>query len=178
MKKKILYSGVIALFLLSAFTSVYFVGWRVKGDDYTVKFSTKGASGTLMGLKGTIEFDSLNLANSAFDVTVDVTTISTGMRLKNRHALAADFLDAERHPTIRFASSTVTPTEKGFVANGNLTIKGISRSIAIPFTFDGSGEEGVFRGQFELNRSDYNLEKKRIGEVIAVELVVPVVKQH
>jgi hypothetical protein len=38
------------------------------------------------------------------------------------------------------------------------------------------GDEGVFRGQFELNRSDYNLEKKRIGEVIAVGLVVPVIK--
>lgn len=178
MKKKILYSGAIGLFLLSAFTSVYFVGWRVKEDDYAVKFSTKGASGTLMGLKGTIEFNRLNLANSAFDVTVDVSTISTGMGLKNKHALAAGFLDAERYPTIRFASSTVTPTEEGFVANGNLTIKGVSRLIAIPFTFDGSGQEGVFRGQFKLNRSDYNLKKRRIGEVIAVELVVPVVKQQ
>jgi len=105
-----------------------------------------------------------------------VNTISTGIGLKNRHAMAADFLDAEKYPTIRFASNTVTPTEKGFVANGNLTIKDVTREIAIPFTFDGAGDEGVFRGQFELNRSDYNLEKKRIGEVIAIELVVPVIK--
>lgn len=178
MKKKILYSGAICLLLLSAFTSAYFVGWQVKEDDYVVKFSAKGASGTLKGLKGTIEFDSLNLADSKFDVTVEVNTISTGMGLKNRHALAADFLDAERYPTIRFASHTVTPMENGFVANGNLTIKDVTRKIAIPFAFDGSGDEGVFRGNFELNRSDYNLEKKRIGEVIAVELVVPVVKQQ
>lgn len=176
MKKKILYSGAICLLLFSAFTSAYFVGWQVKEDDYTVKFSTKGASGTLKGLKGTIDFDSVNLANSKFDVTVDVNTISTGIGLKNRHAMAADFLDAEKYPTIRFASNTVTPTEKGFVANGNLTIKDVTREIAIPFTFDGSGDKGVFRGEFELNRTDYHLEKKRIGEVIAVELVVPVVK--
>ncbi|HWK59070.1 MAG TPA: YceI family protein [Parapedobacter sp.] len=177
MKKKILYSGMVCLLLLSAFTSAYFVGWQVKEGDYAVKFSTKGASGTLKGLKGTIEFNRLDLANSKFDVTVDVNTISTGLGLKNRHAKAADFLDAEKYPTIRFASHTVTPTENGFVANGNLTIKDVTREIAIPFTFDGSGDEGVFRGRFELKRTDYHLEKKRIGEVIAVELVVPVSKQ-
>src|SRR5690606_3626124 len=124
-----------------------------------------------------IEFDRLDLANSKFDVTVDVNTINTGLGLKNRHAKAEDFLDAEKYPTIRFASNTVTPTEDGFVANGNLTIKDVTREIAIPFTVDGSGDEGIFRGQFELKRTDYHLEKKRIGEVIAVELVVPVSKQ-
>ncbi|WP_353196919.1 YceI family protein [Parapedobacter defluvii] len=178
MKKKILYSGALYLLLLSAFTSAYLVGWQVKEDDYAVRFSTKGASGTLKGLKGTIEFDSANLANSKLDVTVDVNTISTGIGLKNKHALAADFLNGEKYPTIRFASNTVTPSESGFVANGSLTIKDVTREIAIPFTFDGAGDEGVFRGQFELNRSDYNLEKSRIGEVIAVELVVPVTKKQ
>lgn len=157
MKKKILYSGIVCVWLLSAFTSAYFIGWQVKGDDYTVKFSTEGASGTLKGLKGTIEFDCLDLANSKFDVTVDVNTISTGIGLKNKHAKAADFLDAEKYPTIRFTSNAVTPTENGFVANGNLTIKDVTREISIPFTFDGSGDEGVFRGNFELNRTDYHL---------------------
>lgn len=177
MRKKFLYSGVCCLFLLFAFTSAYWIGWLVKDGAYAVKFSTKGVSGTLKGLKGTIVFDALHVADSKFDVTVDVNTISTGIGLRNRHALAADFLNGEKYPTIRFASTKVAPAGNGFVATGNLTIKDVTREVVIPFTFDGTGDEGVFRGHFEVNRTDYHLEKKRVGEVIAVELVVPVSKR-
>ncbi|SEK19538.1 Polyisoprenoid-binding protein YceI [Parapedobacter koreensis] len=131
----------------------------------------------MKGLKGTIDFDRTDLQNSRFDVTVDVNTISTGLGLKNRHAKAEDFLDAEQYPTIRFASSKITPSNDGFIAQGTLTIKNVSKEMTIPFTFDDTGSEGVFRGNFKLNRKDYNLEKNRIGEVIDVELVVPVIKR-
>jgi len=176
MKRIACLSGLILALSLSAFTAAYLTAWQVKEADYDIKFSTKGASGTLTGLKGTINFDTADLANSRFDVTVDVNTINTGLGLKNKHAKAENFLDAEKYPTIRFASSTITPSSDGFVATGMLTIKDVSREVTIPFTFDDKGDEGVFRGAFELNRKDYNLEKNRIGEIIQVELVVPVNK--
>lgn len=177
MKKAFFVSGLILVVLLSAFTTVYLSNWQVKEDEYAIKFRTKGVSGTLSGLQGVIEFDTADLKNSRFDVTVDVNTIKTGLWLRNRHAKAADFLDAERYPTIRFASSAISPTANGFMASGTLTIKGVSKDMTIPFTFDNAGGEGVFRGNFELNRKDYNLEKKRVGEIIQVELVVPVSKR-
>lgn len=174
MKRIALITGFIVMLSLSAFTAVYLTSWQVKENDYSVKFSTKGASGTLSGLKGTIAFDLTDLANSRFDVTVDVNTIDTGIGLKDKHAKAENFLDADNYPTIRFASSTITPSDGGFVATGQLTIKDVSKEVTIPFTFDEQGDEGVFRGTFELNRKDYNLEKNKIGEIIQVELVVPV----
>lgn len=177
MKKAILYSVTGCLVMLLAFTSAYVIGWQIRDDDYTVKFSTKGASGTLKGLKGTIDFDKDDLATVRFDVTVDVNTINTGLGLKNRHAMAEDFLDAERYPTIRFASTDIKPSANGFVANGQLTIKDVSKAVTIPFRFEEVGAEAVFRGNFTLNRKDYNLEKKRVGETIDVELVVPVTKR-
>lgn len=176
MKRIIYLSGLILVLSLSAFTAAYFTVWQVKEADYAIKFSSKGASGTLTGLKGTLNFDKADLANSRFDVTVDVNTINTGLGLKNKHAKAENFLDAEKYPTIRFASSAIAPSSNGFAATGTLTIKDISREITIPFIFDDNGDEGVFRGTFELNRKDYNLEKNRVGEVIQVELVVPVSK--
>ncbi len=165
------------MLLVLAFTTAYVVGWQVNEDDYAIKFSTKGASGTIKGLKGTIDFDRNDLARARFDVTVDVHTINTGLGLKNRHAKAEDFLDADRYPTIRFVSTAIKPSGTGFLADGQLTIKGVSRPVSIPFTFEGSEAEGSFRGEFSVNRKDYNLEKKRIGETIDVELVVPVTKR-
>src|SRR5690606_28340669 len=110
MKRIAFISGFILVLSLSAFTAVYLLPWQVKENDYSIKFSTKGASGTLTGLKGTIDFDLANLANSRFDVTVDVNTIDTGLGLKDKHAKAENFLDVENYPTIRFASSTITPS--------------------------------------------------------------------
>ncbi len=177
MKRIAILSGLILVLSLSAFTAVYLSEWQAKENDYVIKFNTKGASGTLKGLKGTIDFDQTDLKNSRFDVTVDVNTINTGLGLKNKHAKAENFLDAEKYPTIRFTTSTITPSVDGFTASGMLTIKDISKEVTIPFTFDDKGNEGVFRGMFELNRKDYHLEKNRIGEVIQVELVVPVSKR-
>lgn len=174
MKRIALISGTILMLSLSAFTAVYLSPWQVKENEYSVKFSTKGASGTLSGLKGIIDFDLVDLTKSRFDVTVDVNTIDTGIGLKNKHAKAENFLDAENYPTIRFASSTITPSDDGFVATGQLTIKDVSKEVTIPFTFDDQGNEGVFRGAFELNRKDYHLEKNKVGEIIQIELVVPV----
>lgn len=177
MKRTIMLSSLVFTLLLSAFTVVYLSDWQVKEDDYAVKFKTKGASGTFKGLKGTINFDKANPEKSHFDVTVDVNTIGTGIGLKNRHAKNEDFFNAEKYPTIRFTSAKIVPSGNGFLASGTLTIKDVSKEVTIPFTFEDAGNEGVFRGGFELNRKDYNLEKNRVGEVVKVELVVPVNKR-
>lgn len=159
-----------------AFTLINSVNWKVKEKDYTIEFSTSGAKGIIKGLKGTIDFDKSNPTSSSFDVTVDVNSLNTGNGLKNRHAKGESFLNAVKYPVIRFTASEIAQSSTGFIAKGKLTIKGISRDLTIPFTFDTSGNEGVFKGTFEFNRKDYELERFGIGEIITVKLSIPVNK--
>ncbi len=169
---------VLAAMLLagSAFTAINATSWQVKEDSYSVKFDTKGASGIMKGFKGTINFDANNLPQSNFDVSVDVNTINTGNGMKNRHAKGEDFFNAEKYPYIQFTSSKMEKTATGFIATGKLKIKETVKDVSIPFTFAGAGNEGTFKGNFEINRTDFKLERRGVGETVAIELVIPVKK--
>ncbi|MCD8538343.1 MAG: YceI family protein [Leadbetterella sp.] len=169
MKKTILLflAGVLTL-SAATFASLW------KPADYTIKFSTSKASGTIGGLEGVIDFE--DPATSRFDVTVDLSTLDMGLGLKTKHAKQENFFDAEKYPTIRFRSSEITRQGAQYLTKGELTIKGISRPVSIPFTFTKTGSEGLFNGSFEVNRKDFNLERKGVGEVVKVELNIPVNK--
>jgi polyisoprenoid-binding protein YceI len=168
---------VAAVILVSsAFTVINAVSWQVNDDSYAVKFDTKGASGIIKGLKGTIIFDKANLAQSGFDVTVDVNTLSTGNGMKNHHAKGEDFFNAEKYPLIHFVSSKIEKSAAGYQVTGKLTIKETTKDISIPFTFEGTGNDGTFTGNFDINRTDYGLIRNGVGEVVKIELVIPVKK--
>lgn len=145
-----------------------------KPADYSIQFSTRGGSGTIGGLKGAIDFDEGNPSASRFDMTVDLSTLDMGLGLKTKHAKQENFFHAEKYPVIRFKSSEITRQGAQYLTRGELTIKGITRPVSIPFTFTRNGNEGQFRGTFEVNRKDFNLERKGVGEVVKVELNIPV----
>ena len=171
-KQLILFFGILLLCI--SFTSIVLPDWKIENDANSITFKTKGAKGNFRGLKGTIHFDTTKLAVSKFDVTVDVKTIDMGIGMKNKHALAEDFFDAEHYPEIHFTSSNVTKSDAAFIVTGFLTIKNISKEISFPFIFDQNSRYGVFKGAFEINRIDFNLAKKGVGELVEIELNVPV----
>jgi len=175
--KKILLILLPILTIISAFTSVMLTDWRIDDENYVITFKTKGVKGGFKGLKGGIHFLENDLSQSKFDVTVDVNTISTGIGMKNKHALAEDFFDAGHYPTIHFVSSAVIRSDTSFVVKGYLTMKDVTHEISFPFTFKKEEEKGIFKSEFEINRKDYNLDKKGIGEIIQIKLNVPVKQQ-
>jgi polyisoprenoid-binding protein YceI len=156
--------------------SLFFVtpSWTPK--DYTISFATKNAKGSIAGLKGTIEFDPATPEQAKFDVTVDLNTLDMGIGLKTKHAKQENFFNAEKYPTIHFVSERIQKTENTYLAEGTLTIKDITQKVSIPFTFSGTEKDGLFHGKFTVNRSDFRLEKKNVGEKVDVEINLPVVK--
>jgi polyisoprenoid-binding protein YceI len=176
MKNKILLITAITFLVCSAFTLFMAINWQIKEKEYAIKFDTRGATGTMTGLKGSINFDEKNLNQSGFDVSIDVNSINTGGSLKNKHALAEGFFNGEKYPLIKFQSIKIEKTASAYQVVGNLTIKQTTKNISIPFTFENYGNEGKFKGNFTINRSDYNLNKWGVGEVVKIELVIPVKK--
>jgi len=174
MKKLVYPIAAVALIIASAFTVVKSVDWKI-ADNYTVKFSGGDPSGEFRGLKGTVSFDANDLANSKFDVSIDVATINTGNGMKNTHAKSAMWFDAEKYPTIKFTSSAITKAASGYEAKGTLDMHGVQKEITIPFTFDNN----VFAGSIEVNRLDYNVnvaEPNHGAAKFKVDINVPVTK--
>ncbi|WP_223652614.1 YceI family protein [Hymenobacter psoromatis] len=155
-------------------------GWAIS-PDYAVHFSGGKAEGTFSGLAGTVNFDPADPAQAALDVRVEAATISTGNKLKDKHARGDSWFDVEKYPTIRFASTTIARRGDAYVATGRLTLHGVTRPVVIPFHFaPGAAGRGVFSGQFTVNRHDYGIEGNflgfSVGDEFAVELRVPVAR--
>jgi polyisoprenoid-binding protein YceI len=95
-KKKNIYP-ITALLVIaaSAFVVIQTQNWKI-GDDYSIKFSGNNVSGIFKGLKGTVSFDDANLAESKFDVSIDVATINTGNGMKNTVGVFASGFEINR----------------------------------------------------------------------------------
>src|SRR5689334_7577370 len=102
--------------LLFAFASALLISFTVLDlkpvdTDGSVTFTTKNfgvnTKGEFKGLKGTIRWDSANLANSSFNVSVDVNTINTGIDMRDNDLKKETYFNAEKYPTINFVSTVV-----------------------------------------------------------------------
>jgi polyisoprenoid-binding protein YceI len=174
MKKFIFPFATFMLIIGSAFTSFNSQDWKI-ADNYSVKFDGGDPSGEFSGLKGVISFDPNDLTNSKIDATIEVASINTGNGMKNTHAKSEKWFDAEKYPTIRFSSSSITKSASGYEAKGMLTMHGVQKEVTIPFTF----EENIFKGSFTVNRLDYNVntaEPDHGGKIFKVDISVPVTK--
>lgn len=171
--------GIMRLAVLLTFLFMLSVAWATDyrpADDYAIQFATEKAEGNFKGLEGTIRFTPDDLNSSSFNVWVDASTINTGNKKKDKHALGESWLDVEKHPKISFVSSDFQKTATGYSVTGQLSIRGVSKQVSIPFTFEGN----VFKGSTTVLREDYGIEGPflfggLVGDEIAVRLRVPVV---
>lgn len=159
--------------------------WTADAARAKVLFSVKGpwpfgtVHGSFSGFKATIRFDESDLAGSAISASVDAKTVSTGISLRNRDLRSKEeWLDTDKYPVISYKSTKIEKASAGYKAVGELTLKGATRQVEIPFTFAASGNSGVFKGAFTINREDYKVGKPggSVANTINIELEVPVTK--
>ena len=120
--------------------------------------------GAFNEFEGTGTLDGTNPANSRVQVTIDAASIDTRNAQRDEHLRGNDFLAMQEYPKITFASTGVRQAgETTFEVTGDLTIKGVTQSITIPFEFEGAakdpfGNERVgFEGSVAINRKDYGV---------------------
>lgn len=147
-------------------------------DDYVIHFDGSGAEGTFRGLQGTIVFDPDDLAGSRMDVTVDASSIETGNSTKDAHARGQKWFHVDRYPEITYVADEFRKTGDGFVAEGTLTLRGVSKQKPLPFTFEPTPEGGIFTGRMTVDREAFGIEGPwlafTVGDDFEVELRVPV----
>ena len=170
-------SFVIALSIIgfSAFTYLN-SHWEIN-PNYAIKFSGKRATGTFTGLKGTVDFDPVNLSTAKINVVVDATTINTGNKKKDEDAKSEGWFNVAQFPIIEFTSSAFTKQADKFSVHGTLELHGVKKEVDIPFTF----VNNTFAGTFKINRKDYNIKGSGlsflVGSEYEINLNVPVTKK-
>ncbi|CAN5813344.1 YceI family protein [soil metagenome] len=129
----------------------------------SVKFSIKNlgitVNGIFTGIKGEIIFDPLNPNNATFNLSVNAATVNTGINLRDSHLKKEDYFNVNKFPLITFLSTKVSASDKDdiFIINGNITIKGVTKSISFPFRIVSQQSGYLFKGAFKLNRRDFHV---------------------
>ena len=111
--------------------------WKVDPDHSAAHFSIRHmmiaqVRGMFPAVTGTIDFDKDK--PTAFDITIDVNSINTGVEARDAHLKSGDFFAAEIHPNMTFKSSHVFPADNGYSVDGTLTIKGTSHDVRLTLT--------------------------------------------
>lgn len=144
--------------------------WNVDADHSSVEFSIKHLFSNVTGrfgkFEGDLKFDPNNLKGSSADFTIYVKSINTHNDKRDSHLKSDDFFDAEKHPTIIFKSKKFFSNGKdSYVLHGDLTIKGITKQVAINFNVEGVMDspwvEGVeimgITGTTTIDRGDFEV---------------------
>lgn len=83
---------------------------------------------------GTVVFDAAAKTGSV-DITIDVTSIETGVPVFNKHIQGEGFLDTAKFPTATFKSTKVVfEGDKPSAVEGNLTINGVTKPVTLKVT--------------------------------------------
>lgn len=114
--------------------------------------------------EGTAVVDGSDLAASKVNVTIQTASIDTYNEQRDAHLRSNDFLAMDEYPRITFTSTRIEPTgPMSFDLTGDLSIKDVTRSITIPFEFQGAAidpfgnQRAGFEGSVTINRKDFGV---------------------
>ncbi len=119
--------------------------------------------GQFTDFSGTAHIDTANPAASSVTVTIKGESIDTGNADRDGHLRSGDFFENDAHPDITFVSTNVERDGDDWIVTGDLTIKGVTKSVTIPFEFTGSAQDPFgnvrvgFEGATTVNRSDWGI---------------------
>lgn len=178
--KKIVLSFVFALVSMFTFAQTT---WSVDPMHSSVNFNIKhmGISfvqGRFDKFEGSVVTPGANLDRAQFNFSVNTQSINTGVEMRDKHLISADFFDAEKFPEIKFDGVSIMAKNNSYTLKGRLTIKDVTKDISIPVTFGGiaknqQGKEiAGLQAKFTVNRLDYNIKYDPTGAGIAKDVEV------
>ena len=142
--------------------------WTLDPAHSAVTFSAKHMMlTTVRGAMAIRDFDldfrPDDLPASSVRVSLDVASIDTGQEGRDQHLRSADFLEADVHPTIDFASTRIERSGDEYAIHGDLTIRGVTRPVILAAEYAGTvpnlqgGQRAAFSATTKLNREDFGL---------------------
>ena len=131
--------------------------WTVDKATSSIRFSSSfnGApfSGAFSRWDADIHFDPANLPGSSVTATVDVASASTGDADRDQALPSDKFFSAAKFPRATFAAHAFKALGGNhYQAVGQLSLRGVSRPLALPFTLVITGAQARMNCETTLDR--------------------------
>lgn len=168
--------------------------WNIDPSHSTVGFVARHlviskVRGSFRSFSGAITIGEQPLESSV-TASIDMASVDTADENRDGHVKSEDFFDVAKFPTMTFTSTKVTQDGDDFEVIGDLTIKGVTRSVVLDLEFNGTsqdpwgGTRAGFSAETEINRKDFGLEWNvvmetggvLVGEKIKIELDIQAVR--
>src|ERR1700683_3382410 len=143
--------------------------WEIDSSHSSVHFSVRHlviarVRGTFARWSGTVQVPDGDFSQATVSVTIDASSIHTGVDQRDAHLKSPDFFDVAQYPALRFVGRRV---ERGSEAEidviGDLTIKGTTREVVLRVEQHGQAKDpwgnvrAAFTAKTSIDRKDFRL---------------------
>ena len=148
---------------------------------FTVRHLMSKVRGQFEKFEGTLTTGA-TLADTSAEATIDLNSVNTRDAQRDGHLRSADFFDVANHGAMTFRSTSFN----GSTATGDLTIKGVTRSVELDVEFLGAdvdpyGNQKIgFEATTEISRKDFGVDfnvpldggKLLVGDKVSIVLSI------
>jgi polyisoprenoid-binding protein YceI len=171
--------------------------WDLDAGHSRVGFSVRhmmvsNLHGKFTKFTGTLALDDKDITKSTVNVDIETASIDTSEPKRDEHLRSGEFFDAAKFPKLTFKSTKIDKSGDKLLVTGDLTIKGVKKSVVLtveevtPEVKDAFG--GIRKGAkatTKINRKDFGLTWNKaleaggvaVGEDISVQLDLELVKK-
>ena len=186
LKQSIQLFSLLIGFLFISTTTFAQSTWKVDPAHAKVTFSTihntiSDIEGLFNSFQSNVTATKADFSDAVFELSVDVNSIDTEIKMRDDHLKSADFFDVENHPEMTFKSTSVEKTkdQNRYKLKGNLTMHGVTKAVTMDLWYRGtitdaqSGNEiAGFQITGVLNRSDFGIGPKFPEALISNEVLI------
>jgi polyisoprenoid-binding protein YceI len=134
MKRLVLVTGILALAapLALAQTSTWIPDKAHSEVDFSIlHMSLANVRGRLGNIGGQIVLNDADITKSTVSVTIDMTTVDTGVAPRDADLKSDHFFNVAQFPTTTFVSTGVAKNGTGLTVSGNLTLHGVTKPVTL-----------------------------------------------
>jgi len=156
--------------------------WTVDPASSSVSFTARQMNTPVRGqfprFAAEIRFAPDDLAGSGAEVVIDVAGATTGNPAVDAELRREAWFHAEAHPQARFAVARLTRTEgpAAYLAEGSLTLRGVTRPVSLPLAIAIEGATARATGEVRVSRTAFGVGQGQWSGtgVVADEVVIAV----
>jgi polyisoprenoid-binding protein YceI len=167
--------------------------WKADSAHSDVEFSLKhlgisNVRGRLGKVEATIVYDEKDITKSTVNATIDVSGLDTGNSSRDNDIKSDSYFSVEKFPSATFVSTSVAKGGSGLQISGNLTLRGVSKSVVLdvdgptaPITGMDKKPHSGFSASTTIHRLDFGIGAKTptsiVGDDVKITIDLDVAKQ-
>jgi polyisoprenoid-binding protein YceI len=171
--------------------------WEIDSSHSSVHFSVRHlviakVRGSFARWSGTVQVPDGDFSKATVTVTIDASSIDTGVADRDGHLKSPDFFHVEQYPELRFVGKRVQARSDNEIdVVGDLTLKGITREVILRVEQHGQAKDPwgnvrmAFTARTSIDRKDFGLTWNQVletggvmvGDRVEIEAEIEAVKQ-